>query len=513
MFRVPWFLLGAAFLVFSATGKMAQAQRLYWAQRIGDRIVAANVPSNTTATILQWPQVDDAVGLALDAPAAKLYWAQSIGDVIRRSNLDGSNVETVVGFPEVDGPTAIALDLSAGKIYWAQTFGDRIRRADLSGANVQTVLEWPVVDDVVSIALDLPAGRIYWAQLFGDRIGHANLDGSDAQTILEWPELNDPVGIAVDGAAGKVYWAQTFGDRILRANLDGTALETLLEWPQLDDPVSIALDAAGGKMYWAQLLNDEVLSANLDGSSVQTLFAWPRLDDAVALVFDQSSSGPPIILPDPGGIRRSRFISFVPGGSGESAIRLTLSSLHHVDPPYTTGASVPFTSFEGQVRWVGPPVQYVESTSSGTPFYASSLQCAPHYQDWSTVGLLHVTGSAIMPSSRYEVENVAASCMGSETSCADVSAPLSIGTTRWGDVETPYNPPSTTTQPDVGDISALVNKFKSAAGAPIKARALLAGSDQFGNILIATDLNFGHIAACVNAFRGASYPYMIQSCP
>ncbi len=130
------------------------------------------------------------------------------------------------------------------------------------------------------------------------------------------------------------------------------------------------------------------------------------------------------------------------------------------------------------------------------------------------MGLVHVTGSAIVPSSIYEVENVAASCAGVESSCTAVSAPLQITTTRWGDVEVPYNPPSATVQPDVGDIGALVNKFRSAPGAPIKARALLAGDDAFGNIAtLGVDLGFGHIAACVDAFRGRPYPFMIEACP
>jgi hypothetical protein len=145
---------------------------------------------------------------------------------------------------------------------------------------------------------------------------------------------------------------------------------------------------------------------------------------------------------------------------------------------------------------------------------ASTLQCTAYYQDWSTVGLLHIFGSAVVPSSSYQVQVMAESCTGIEDRCTAVSAPLSIGTTRWGDVEVPYNPPSTTTQPDLGDIAGLVNKFKSAPGAPIKARALLAGDDEFGNInTIDLDLGFGHIAVCVDAFKGKPYPHTIQACP
>jgi len=233
---------------------------------------------------------------------------------------------------------------------------------------------------------------------------------------------------------------------------------------------------------------------------------------------------PEAVTADPSGLNKSRTLSIVPpvgsvaGGSIQNAIRVTLESLHHVNPPYSGGQSVPFTSFEGQVRWVGPPTLYVESSASGIPFYASRLQCAPHYHDWSTVGLLHVTGSAITPSSVYEVENVAASCMGSEANCTAVSEPLIVSTTRWGDVRTPYNPPDPSVQPDISDVSALVDKFRNAPGAPIKARGILAGApgNAFGEItheVLNVDFGFSHISACVDAFRGVPYPYTIAACP
>ena len=179
---------------------------------------------------------------------------------------------------------------------------------------------------------------------------------------------------------------------------------------------------------------------------------------------------------------------------------------------------MPFKSLEGQLRWVGPPGQHVEFSASGIPFYAAPLQCAPYYQDWSTVGLLHVTGSPITPSSVYEVENVAARCMGTESTCSDVSAPVQLATTRWGDVRTPYNPPDPSVQPDISDVSARVDKFRNAPGAPIKARAILAGEpgNPFGEItpaVLSVDFGFSHISACVDAFRGVPYPYTIAMCP
>jgi hypothetical protein len=213
---------------------------------------------------------------------------------------------------------------------------------------------------------------------------------------------------------------------------------------------------------------------------------------------------PPATEPAP--VEKDRYVSFVPGNPGKRvAIRVRLTSLHHPDPPYSGGTVSDFSAFEGQVRWVGLPTQYVESDSDGTPFYSAQLQCDPFYQDWSTIGLLYVTGSAVVPSSDYEVQLIAEGC---DTLVEpNYSAPLKLSTTRWGDVVgTPFS------EPDFGDISALVSKYQSKPGAPIKARALLAG-DANGVVDPAPNVSFSHISACVNAYKGLPYPYTIATCP
>jgi hypothetical protein len=179
-----------------------------------------------------------------------------------------------------------------------------------------------------------------------------------------------------------------------------------------------------------------------------------------------------------------------------------MTSLHHPIPPYTGGRAADFSAFEGQVRWVGPPDSYVESSANPTTFLASVLQCQPYYHDWTTAGLVHVMGREVVPSSIYTVASVDDFCAGHEQGCPVISSGLEIATTRWGDIETPYNPPSELTQPDVGDISALVSKFRSLPGAPIKARAAISGDiPELG-----LDIGFGNISACVDAFRGTPYP-------
>ena len=74
-------------------------------------------------------------------------------------------------------------------------------------------------------------------------------------------------------------------------------------------------------------------------------------------------------------------------------------------------------------------------------------------------------------------------------------------------------PVGQTRVPTFGDIAALLKKFGSLAVALIKALAQLSGSDAFGNVNIAPDLGFNHIADCVKAICGGGYPYTISSCP
>ncbi len=205
-------------------------------------------------------------------------------------------------------------------------------------------------------------------------------------------------------------------------------------------------------------------------------------------------------LRDPGDSNKCRFITVPSAPAGLRAVRVRLVSLHHPNPPYAAGAVSNFSSFEGQVRWLGPPVQYVESAGSGIPFKVSTLQCAPYYADWSTIGLVHVSGREVVPSSSYDVQWITEGCI--ESSELSFSSALNIPTTRWGDIELPFSPPDGTTQPDLGDVSAAINKFKNQPAAIIKARALLAGEVPDPTL----DYSFTDIAACVDAFKGAAYP-------
>jgi|CXWL01.1.fsa_nt_gi hypothetical protein len=203
---------------------------------------------------------------------------------------------------------------------------------------------------------------------------------------------------------------------------------------------------------------------------------------------------------------KPRFISFDIGtGPTPSAYRVRMVSLHHPDPPYAGGTASDFSAFEGLYRWVGAPDTYVESGADPTPVYAAIVGCDPHYQNWSAIDLLHVSGAEIVPSSVYEVQSIA---VGLDINVeSNYSAPVTIATARWCDVVIPNSPPGTTTQPDAGDHAALVGKFRSMPSAISKPRALLGGLDAAGIPSLGSDVSFAEISAAVDAFRGRPYPF------
>ena len=208
---------------------------------------------------------------------------------------------------------------------------------------------------------------------------------------------------------------------------------------------------------------------------------------------------------------KNRFISFQGSNPGKlTALRVRLTSLQHPDPPNLPGREpTDFSAHENQVRWVGAPVEYLERTSPQPTFLAAKLQCTPYYRDWSTVGLVHVYGAEIMPSSLYHLQAIEPECdvKGGET---NYSTSLTLATARWGDVDPPFNPPSTQSQPDTIDIVGLVNKFKDLTGAPTKVYARLQPAIlDPGNGVNALD-----ILSAVDAFKGFPYAYTgIVACP
>jgi len=166
-------------------------------------------------------------------------------------------------------------------------------------------------------------------------------------------------------------------------------------------------------------------------------------------------------------------------------------------------------SFQGGcARWVGKPATFMEfqGPPPSGPFRAARLQCTPFYFDWAAEtagGPIAVVGAEIVPSSEYSVQAYGASCKGGEGGCTNVSAPVAIYTRRSGDVASEFNPPATTEQPNSLDVTVLVNKFKAAAGAPVKAIAQL----QPNLVELNQDVGALDIVACVDAVKQLAYAY------
>ena len=218
----------------------------------------------------------------------------------------------------------------------------------------------------------------------------------------------------------------------------------------------------------------------------------------------------PAPQPVPGEAIKNRFLTFrmpqfpAAGPVIPMAIRVTLVELHNPDPPQAPCCPAPdFSAYEGQVRWVGEPIEYPESLSGGGTVQVSHLQCAPHSRgDWFALGDIHVTGAEIVPSSEYLLHSA------DEFSGVTSPTGLTLLTTRWGDVTAPFNPPDTSTQPDFVDVSAIVDKFKNVPGALSKVRVQLQPRVPNPN----DDISFLDISACVDAFKGIAFPDIWGPC-
>ena len=108
---------------------------------------------------------------------------------------------------------------------------------------------------------------------------------------------------------------------------------------------------------------------------------------------------------DPSEFKKSRYISFTPGNTGQqTAIRIEFTSLLSFDPPVVEFELPDFSAFNKSARWAGPPQTFTERPGSTETFVASRLQCNPHFMDWGDIDLLNVYDTGILPSSTYRVQ-------------------------------------------------------------------------------------------------------------
>ncbi len=207
---------------------------------------------------------------------------------------------------------------------------------------------------------------------------------------------------------------------------------------------------------------------------------------------------PPTKPPGEAGYDKVRYISMEPGNPGQqTALRVTLTTL----PP-------PFSGLNDTKCWVSEPQQVSENSGNVDPipdwpnFMSANLQGSPHCMNWSTVGILHVTDDDIIPSAVYEVQAIDCECDFENE--ANYSAPLTITTSKWGDLVghcavIPCTPPEGVVNMAT-DVTACLDKFRNLAGAVLKSRADI--EPNFPDWLI----NISDVAYVLDAFRGFAYP-------
>jgi len=188
-------------------------------------------------------------------------------------------------------------------------------------------------------------------------------------------------------------------------------------------------------------------------------------------------------------IAKSRYLSLSPQGNGlTKALRVTLTNL-----------PVPFQAFEGETRWVGPPQTYADTLIPPTEIVVSALQCTPYYSDWAGIDKLHLFGPDILPSAVYDIQAVACD----PAIEANYSAPMVVVTSVWADVAPPYQPDTVAVQPNVFDITTVVDRVKQVDGALSRAFTQLQP-----NLLDPTrNSSVFDISITVDAVKGVGYPF------
>ncbi|MBI3834964.1 MAG: hypothetical protein HY287_11600 [Planctomycetes bacterium] len=316
---------------------------------------------------------------------------------------------------------------------------------------------------------------------------------------------NDPWTPTV--AAGAIRWdTETFAQN---PEANSVRFGTLYNFRFDADAPPQAVNSAVGLFK-----TDELKAAAAFGPSAAS---YDDLDgNGIADVCD--AGGPVVLRADISGIAKNRYLAFQippPAATGmNTALQVKLVSLMHPNPPNPPQfPPTNFSALENQVRWVGPVSDCVESAISSTTFKCAQLQCTPTYADWGTAlngAMLYVSGAEVVPSSSYDIKVFGSSCQGNENACSSVSVALTVNTARWGDVTAPFQAPSPApiTQPNIADVSAIVDKFKDLGTAPIIAIADLNPGTPDSKIFISD------VASCVDSFKGLAYTFPVPSgCP
>jgi len=212
-------------------------------------------------------------------------------------------------------------------------------------------------------------------------------------------------------------------------------------------------------------------------------------------------------------VAKNRYLSFVVGTAGkETALRVTFKDL-----------PAPYDTWNDTSMWVGRPVEYCENSGQATPpaqgcgpapghwptYWASTLQCDPHYRYWSTLGVVYVFHEGVIPGATYEIQSIEA---GHDISVEDnFSAPVEIRTSIWGDIVRdcatyPCGPPDGSVDITT-DVTAVLDKFRNLGPPAIPVAAVAKARADIEPQTPDQLINITDVSQVLNAFRGFGYPF------
>lgn len=277
--------------------------------------------------------------------------------------------------------------------------------------------------------------------------------------------------------------------------------------PGFDDNLDSDLDGIPDDCDNCDLFNPDQADCNENGvGDICDIAAGTSRDCNQNGIPDECEGIPPTEAPVliPGGPDMIRFIALVPNNAGiETAIRITLTSLHDIGPP-------DFSASEGQKRWIGPVSLCLDSSGPFSSFWCATLQCTPHYENWENIvgaDAIYVTGSGIVPSSTYHAQAAPDGCDPSFE--VSFSESLKLTTSKWGDLVAGGGGP-----PDgivnVLDVAAVVDKIKDTSLAIARPRVLVRDNEPNP----ASNVNVIDLSLVVSALLSAQFPYAGPSaCP
>jgi hypothetical protein len=357
----------------------------------------------------------------------------------------------------------------------------------------------------------------------GDVSGFLLLSGGGDGSIVNGGTVSGLVGLGSAGYpfTGTADFDAVAGSGTVSSDYFGSG-DDLPGTLDISGNVSGTIDITGelsGDLDIGGTFTGELCAENLDGGkplppnvSIYAVGSGASVCETEASVCGTIASAP---AAEPSGVTKNRFISFVPGNSGnEVAIAVNMGSLHHPTMP----ANPPnLTMHEEEIRFVnairdggGNPVYTCpDSGGFGTSFKCAKLGCSPEYRDWAyEIGggsvVLHVTGEGIAPSSVYNVHMIHDDCKTDGENWAEFSTGILAETALWGDVDD-------TATVTALDVSKVVDKAADVLNALPEYRTMLQHDIPLPYTLPVNALDLAH---AVNANNGKPYPFAgPSSCP